>query len=189
LPDSNGAVAPSGANEKRKHTDAREEDESQASPTAVADIDPASSPHRPPTGGKYLHRTKDQASRDEHQRASPTSSTEGRQEDDRRRRRRKNARRKEDEERSVDDSNDHDDNIHEVEVDEKEGPSLIFDWLLMICGDVSSFVSEGMLGTDGENSRPQKQGGNDLRSRDEDPAKTRRSRKKGGKYDLDHFKW
>ena len=188
LSDSNWLVAPSSANEKRKHTDAREEDESQASPTAVADIEPASSPHRPSTGGKYLHRVKDRPSKDEHQRTSPASSTEGRQEDDRRRRRRKGTRRRKDEERSVDDSNDHDDDIHEADVDEKEGPSIIFDWLLMICGDVSSFVSEGMLGIDGDNSRPSKQGGNELRSH-EDPAKTRRSRKKGGMYDLDHFKW
>ena len=188
LSDSKSAVAPSGANENRKHTDAREEDESQASPTAVADIEPASSPHRPSTGGKYLHRVKDRPSKDEHQRTSPASSTEGRQEDDRRRRRRKGTRRRKDEERSVDDSNDHDDDIHEADVDEKEGPSIIFDWLLMICGDVSSFVSEGMLGIDGDNSRPSKQGGNELRSH-EDPAKTRRSRKKGGMYDLDHFKW
>ena len=185
LPDSNGAVAPSGANEKRKHTDAREEDESQASqasPTTVADIVPVSSPHRPSTNGKQSHRIKDRSNRDKGQRTSPASSTEGMQEDDRRRRRRKGTRRKEGEERSIDDSNDHGDNIGKVEIDEKEGPSFIFDWLLMICGDVTSFVSEGMLGIDGENSRPQKH--------DEDPAKTRRSKtKKGGDYNLDHFKW
>ena len=188
LPVSNGAVAPPDANEKRKHTDAREEDESQTSPTTVADIDPASSPHRPSTGSKHLRRNKDRSIRDKDQRTSPARITEGRQEDDRRRRRRKGARRKEDEERSIDDCNDHGDNTHEIEVDEKEGPSLIFDWLLTICGDLSSFVSEGMLGIDGENSQPQKQGGNELRSHDEDQAKTRRS-KTGGKYDLDHFRW
>ena len=188
LPVSNGAVAPSDANEKRKHTDAREEDESQASPTTVADIDPDSSPHRPSTGSKHLRRNKDRSIRDKDQRTSPARSTEGRQEDDRRRRRRKGARRIEDEERSIDDCNDHGDNTHEIEVDEKEGPSLIFDWLLTICGDLSSFVSEGVLGIDGENSQPKKQGGNELRSHDEDQAKTRRS-KTGGKYDLDHFRW
>ena len=187
LPDSNGAAAPSGANEKRKHTDAREEEESQASPTTVADIDPASSPHRPSVGGTHLYRNKDRSSRDKVQRTSPSSSTEGRQ-DDRRCRRRKVARRKEDEERSIDGCNDHDDTIHEAKVDEKEDPSFIFDWLLTICGDVTSFVSEGMLGIDGEK---QKQGGNDgnVRSHDETPAKTRQSRKKGGQYDLDHFRW
>jgi len=201
LAESNIAVSPSVANEKRNHN--CEEDNGQPSPTNIADTAPASSPHRLLSNSKHSRRAKDRPSKDEvssefSERRSPASSTEGRQ-DDRRRQRRKGARIRdedEDEERSKDDCSGQND-INEVEVDGKEGPSLIFDWLLMICGDVSSFVSEGIIG--GENSPP-KQTGNDQRhaqlsssksrGHDEDPPKTRRnSTKRGGKYDLDHFKW
>ena len=72
--------------------------------------------------------------------------------------------------------------------DEGDFSSPIFDWLLMICGDVSSFVTESCMEARTQNETDQRKGKEGKVSGGR--AEVHHvGRTDGGQYDLDHFKW
>ena len=72
--------------------------------------------------------------------------------------------------------------------DEEDVSSPMFDWLLMICVDVSSFVTEGCMGSPKQNGIDQRK----VETSKENEGKDEFhhvERNDGGQYDLDHFRW
>ena len=166
FPNSNAAVAPS-----VDYKNAKEEEEqkpnAQPRPDSIAD----SSSITP----KTHHRKNRQTNNPKTRQTTPPRRMKDEQDGHSPKRSECKANKKEDEEQR---------NIG----DEEDVSSQIFDWLLMICGDVSSFVSEGCMGSPKQNGI-----GHQLNAKtgkqNEERVEMQGIMNGGGQYDLDHFKW
>ena len=164
LPNSNAAVAPS---VDYKNAKEEEEPNPQPRPDSIADtssITPKTHhrKNRKPHELKARQTTPPRRMEDEQDGRSPQRSE-------------CKAKKKADEEQR---------NIEE----EEDVSSPIFDWLLMICGDVSSFVSEGCMGSPKQNGIDHQLNAK-TGKQNEERVEMQGNMNGGGQYDLDHFKW
>ena len=181
LPNSNAAVAPSVEykDTKEQETNARlEKGRTRPIPDSIADAVVSTSPRRRSPGENASKKKSRLTKLGETQTRTPnTCGTEQNRQDKRSRYRRSESKNEKDA--------DEDDRNTE---DEEDLTSPIFDWLLMVCGDVSSFLSESCMdspkknGTDRQKAKRGKQN-------EERDGMQQSSVNGRGQYDLDHFKW
>ena len=159
LPNSNAAVAPS-----VDYKNAKEEEQPNAQPRPDSTADTAS------ITPKTHHRKNRKPHKPKARQITPPRRMEDKQVGCSPRRSEYKANKKADEEQ------------RKIE-DEEDVSSPIFDWLLMICGDVSSFVTEGCMGSPEQNGIDHQLNAKTGKQNEE------RVQMGGGRYDLDRFKW